>query len=181
MTPEDFDTEFDNLHTSAFRYEGLDEYAVDEEDADLLAWRHGEAMAERSVRTSPWLARMARSVIVDRVDWCRVRRVPAPISWYLRWEIGGYIESQACGERVLLTDQNAGPDFWLFDAGTPHARAVIQHYNDHGVLQRYEKIVDPEKVATLASVAAVLREDATPLNDWLAEHAGELQGARVAG
>ena len=181
MTPQEFDTEFDRIHRSAFRYEGLPVYAVDEEDEDLVAWRRGEAMAERSVRTSPWLARMARQTIVDGVEWCRVRKVPHPLSWYLRWEISGYIESQACGEQILLTDEGAPHDFWLFDVDTPDARVIVQHYNDHGVLQRYEKILDPVQVAAYASMVAVLRESAVPLNDWLAEHVGDLQGARAAG
>jgi hypothetical protein len=182
MTPEEFNAEFDKIRKSAFRFEGLAVYDIDEEDEDLVAWQRGLAMAERSVRTSPWLARIARQTVIDGVTWCRARWVPRPLSWYLRWEIAGYVESQACGEQILLTEHHGGRDFWLFDEGTPHAWAVIQHFDDRGVLQRYERVSDEVELAALSSTAGILRASGVPLNEWLAEHADELQGAaRAAG
>jgi hypothetical protein len=105
MTPEEFNAEFDKIRKSAFRFEGLAVYDIDEEDEDLVAWQRGLAMAERSVRTSPWLARIARQTVSDEVE-----------------------------------------------------------------------------LAALSSTAGILRASGVPLNEWLAEHADELQGAaRAAG
>lgn len=184
LTGEEFDALFDRVTRSAFRYEGLPVYGVDEEDDDLAAWRAGRPMAERSVRTDPWLARIARQTVVDRVDWCRVRHVTSPPSWYLAWEVAGYIESQAAGERILLTGQRiwSGPDFWLLDAGTPHARAVIQTYAPDGRHIRNE-LAPPRSpiVAELERVVPELIAAATPLNAWLVEHRDELRAAGVGG
>jgi hypothetical protein len=184
VTPDEFDALFDGVTRSAFRYEGLPVYAVDEEDADLAAWREGLPVAERSVRTDPWLARIADQTINRGVDWCRVRYAPLPLSWYLRWEIAdGYLESQAVGERILLTDQQmwSGPDFWLFDAGTPDARGVLQRFDEHGAPVAQELVTDRAVVQTLITAADALAEVAMPLNRWIVEHRDELHGAGVRG
>ncbi len=183
MTDDEFDALFDTVTRSAFRYEGLSVYAVDEEDADLVAWREGRAMAERSVRTDPWLARIARQTIVDGIDWCRVRHATSPPSWYLTWEIAGYIESQAVGERILLTGEPVwlGSDFWLFDAGTPTARGILQHFDELGAPIQQELVTDRTLVAELEQAAERLVAAATPLNTWIVEHQDELHGTGARG
>ena len=184
LTGDEFDALFDGVLRSAFRYEGLPVYAVDEEDADLAAWRAGRAMAERSVRTDPWLTRIARQTIMDGVDWCRVRHVTSPPSWYVAWETAGYIESQAAGERILLTGRRLwdGPDFWLLDGDTRRARAVIQTYDADGRWLRNELVPTGSRlVFELERVAAELMRVATPLNQWLVEHRDELHAAGVRG
>lgn len=184
MTPQEFDTLFDGVTRSAFRYEGLPVYAVDEEDADLTAWREGMPVSERSVRTDPWLARIARQTVVDGIDWCRVRYAPSPLSWYVRWEIAdGYVESQAVGERILLTDLHVwdGPDFWLLDAGTPTARAVLQRFDEHGAPVEQALVTDPGVVAELERAAERLIDAGLSLNAWIVEHRDELHGAGVRG
>lgn len=184
LTGDEFDALFDEVRKSAFRYEGLPVYAVDEEDEDLAAWRAGRAMAERSVRTDPWLTRIARQTVMDGVDWCRVRHVTSPPSWYVAFEVPGYIESQAVGERILLTERQVwdGPDFWLLDADTRRARAVIQTYGPGGEHIRNE-LVPPRSrlVNELERVADDLVRVATPLNQWIVEHRDELHGAGVRG
>lgn len=184
LTGDEFDALFDEVRKSAFRYEGLPVYAVDEEDEDLAAWRAGRAMAERSVRTDPWLTRIARQTVMDGVDWCRVRHVTSPPSWYVAFEVPGYVESQAVGERILLTERQVwdGPDFWLLDADTRHARAVIQTYGPEGEHIRNE-LVPPRSrlVNELERVADDLVRVATPLNQWIVEHRDELHGAGVRG
>lgn len=183
MTPEEFNRLFDEVAESAFRFEGLPEYAVDEEDPDLRAWREGLPQAERSVRTSPWLARIARQTVVDGVDWSRVRYAPSPMPWYLRWEVGGYIESQAAGERILLTsDRSAwdGPDFWLFDADRSNAHAVLMYYDECGAQAGYELVTKDAVLARLRIAATTLIEAAAPLNWWLVENAHEIHQAGAA-
>ncbi len=184
MTDDEFNTLFDTVTRSAFRYEGLPVYAVDEEDADLVAWRSGLPMAERSVRTDPWLARIARQRIVDGIDWCRVRHVTSPPSWYVAFEVSGYVESQAAGERILLTGDRVwdGPDFWLLDAGTRRARGVLQSYGEDGSHISNEFVPAGARIIPeLVRAVDVLIAAATPLNAWLMEHRSELYGAGVHG
>lgn len=184
LSADEFDALFDEVRYSAFRYEGLPVYAVDEEDEDLAAWRTGRAMAERSVRTDPWLARIALQTILSHVHWSRVRYVTSPPSWYVAWEVASYVESQAAGERILLTGEKLwdGPDFWLLDAGTPHARAVIQTYGPDGGHIRNELVPGgSQRVADLERLAPALVQAATPLNHWLVKHRDELLAAGVHG
>lgn len=178
MTDDEFDALFDTVERSAFRYEGLPAYSVDDEDSDLLAWREGRAMTERSVRTDPWLRRIARQTVLHDVDWCRVRQTTSPPSWYLAWEINSYIESQAAGERVLLTGDRiwTGPDFWLFDADGPDARAILMHYDDDGAPTGHELVRGDPIVSELSRTAEMLIAAAVPLNRWIAEHRDELGG-----
>lgn len=183
MTADEFNALFDTVTRSAFRYEGLPVYAVDEEDSDLIAWRAGLPMAERSVRTDAWLARIARQRIVHGIDWCRVRYVTSPPSWYVAFEISGYIESQAAGERILLIGDQMwdGPDFWLLDAGTPSARGILQSFDERGAPIEQELVTDPAVVAELERAAERLVGVGLPLNAWLVEHRDELHGAGARG
>ena len=184
MTDDEFDALFDTVSRSAFRYEGLPVYAVDEEDADLTAWRSGRPMTERSVRTDPWLARIARQTVVHSVEWCRVRHVTSPPSWYVAWEVCSYVESQAVGERILLTEERIwdGPDFWLLDGGTPAVRGILQTYDERGTPIRNELVpAGAEILSDLERAAAALTAAAIPLNIWIVEHRDELPGAGVGG
>jgi len=184
MTPDDFDALFDTITTSAFRFESLAVYAVDEEDSDVAAWREGRAMAERSVRTDPWLARIARQTIVDGIDWCRVRLVEHPLSWYLRFEVPGYVESQAAGERILLTDSRCGwegGDFWLFDRGRPSAHAVLQSYDDTGSPTAFDHVTGSPMLAQMERATARLIQSGTVLNRWMVDNDAALRdGGRLA-
>lgn len=180
LTGGEFDALFDGVRYSAFRYESLPVYGVDEEDDDLAAWLDGRAMAERSVRTDPWLARIARQTVVDDIDWCRVRHVTSPPSWYLAFEVPGYVESQAVGERILLTGERLwdGGDFWLLDRNTRRARAVLQHYDEDGNHIRNELVPPGSRVIReLTRVTADLIAVGEPLNGWLVRHQAELDAA----
>ncbi len=185
MTPAQFDALFDTITSSAFRFEGLPLYAVDDEDADLQAWRAGAPVAERSVRTDPWLARIADQTINRGVRWSRVRHVTSPPSWYVAWEIAdGYLESQAVGEEIRLSEDRSawdGPDFWLFDAGTDRARGVLLHYDGRGSPSGFEPVTEAARLAELQEAAQALAAAASPLNRWIAEHRDELDavGART--
>lgn len=171
MTPAEFNAWFDEATTSLFRLEALQTYAVSVEDASFTAFREGAARPERSVRTSPWLRRIAVTTTAG-VDWSRVRIVDWPLTEYTRYELLGYIESQAVGERILLADgRGIGPDFWLRDGGTDHAEAIVMHYTPDGQLERYEVVIDPERLTALHAVVVALSERAIPLNEFLASNA----------
>lgn len=109
MTPDEFNAAFDEFRVSAFRLECLQTYAVSEEDARLRAFRKGLPRPERSIRTSPWLQRIAATTIGAK-RWTRVRLVRHPLTEYTRYELIGFVESVAVGDEIRIVDLNAHPD-----------------------------------------------------------------------
>ena len=173
MNPDDFDAVFDTFHHAVFRLEALPAYDVGGADAERMnAFLAGRALPERSVCTSPWLARMAVSTVVAGRRWERVRVVDDPLTEYQAYELRAYQESQAVGERVLILPRtragNWGPDFWLFDTDTSNARAVLMDYAPDGRWLGVELVGDPKRVAVLADIRREAMEAATPLNEFLA-------------
>lgn len=169
-----FDAEFDSFGESVVRLEQLPAYSVGGAEAErIAAWRRGEPRPERSVRTSKWLARIATSTVAGK-SWMRVRVVDEPLTEYQRYQLDSYRESQAVGEQVLLVPRSlayrgySGPDFWLFDAGTAWARAVLMHYHPDGRLDRRELAVNHALMADLADVVRRDAAQAVSLNQFLA-------------
>jgi hypothetical protein len=129
---------FEKFRSTAFRLETLPDYAMPAEDARIAAFRAGVPMPERSVRTSPWLRRMAATTAAGK-SWQRVRVLEHPLNEYSRFELATYVESAAAGERIRITDRAAHPDlgaltrdFWLFDADTDHPFTALMFYDDEG-------------------------------------------------
>jgi hypothetical protein len=175
VTPEELNQLFDSAHTSVFRLEKLQTYAVPADDPSLVAFRTGGPRPERSVRTNAFLRRVAVRTLTAGVAWSRVRVVEWPLTEYTRWELLGYVESQAAGEAIRLVDADlaedvvAGePDFWLFDAGTRDARAVLMHYAPDGRLVERELVTDPAEIARLATVKDETVRRSAFLNEFLA-------------
>ncbi len=103
-------------------------------EADRIeAFRRGLPRPERSVRTWPWLARIAVNPAAGKQ---RVRVLDEPLTEYQRYQLGGYVESQAVGDEIRVARRGAAPhlaaalatDFWLFDGTT----AVILAYDGEG-------------------------------------------------
>lgn len=164
-----FQALFDAARQSVFRLEGRQTYAIAADDAELVAFRTGAPRPERSVRTSPWLARIAVSTASRGVSWSRVRVVVYPLTEYTRYELVTYVESQAAGEQILITEtQIPCDDFWLIDAGTERAVGVWMRYADDGTQIARELVADPAELNQMAGVAARARAAAAPLNVWLA-------------
>lgn len=165
----EFQALFDAARQSVFRLEGLQTYAVPADDAELAAFRTGAPRPERSVRTSPWLARIAVSTATRGVSWSRVRVIEWPLTEYTRYELVTYVESQAAGERILITEQHPGcDDFWLLDARTDDQVGVWMRYDSDGALLARELVSDPAVLAEMADVADRAVAAAVPLNTWLA-------------
>lgn len=148
MTPDEFNAAFDTFRRSALRLETLQSYAVSAEDEFLRAFREGIPRPERSLRTSPWLRRIAATTMAGKT-WTRIRLVRHPLSEYLRHELLAFVESAAVGEEIRIVDINQhpevtefGPDFWLFDAGYPGESAIFMHYDYTGTLISYERVID---------------------------------------
>lgn len=172
MTPEHFDALFDTFHVTAVRLETLPAYDVAGYEGDRLqAFRDGRALPERSILTDPWLARIARTSMAGKV-WERVRIIDQPLTEYQRFELAVYGETQAVGERILVAHRedvsDDGPDVWLFDLGTPGARAVLMRYGDDGAWLGADLTEDPAVLEALATRLRQVRERAVALNKFLA-------------
>lgn len=170
MTPEEFDDAFDQFRVSAFRLETLQCYSVSAEDARMRAFREGTPRPERSVRTSPWLRRIALTTAAGKL-WSRVHIIEEPLSEYLRYELIGYVESMAVGEEIRLAyplDDRDPVDFWLFDAGTPEGFAVLMRYNDDGAVLGYERVDKPAELVTLEAVRDLVWSQSWSLAEQLA-------------
>lgn len=172
MTVEEFAALFDTFQHTAFRLEALQTYDEQAEAAAVRAFREGLPRPERSVRTSPWLRRVAVSTAQGK-QWSRVRVVDYPLSEYTRYELVGYVESQAAGEQIQLVNieqvGNLGPDFWLFDAGTPEACAVLMRYTVDGKIEGFELVTDSAHLERLHDIQRTAEAHAVPLNAFLAE------------
>lgn len=168
MTSEEFSALFDGARHTVFRLETLQTYAVPGADASLRAFREGTPRPVRSVETSPWLRRIAVTT-AHGVEWSRVRVVEHPLTEYTRWAILAYVESQAAGEQVGISERPlSGPDFWLIDANTPYARAVVMHYSPAGELEARELVTDLAPLAGLVTRRDAARAMAVGLNEFLA-------------
>lgn len=159
------------VHPHGVPHECRQAYAVPAEDPSARAFREGLPRPERSVRTSAWLRRIAVTTAQGK-DWSRLRLIEWPLTEYTRHELLSYVESQAAGERILLVDRAHvdydGPDYWLFDDGTEHARAGLLHYSHAGEMKRRELVTEAARTAELAAVRDRALRHAVPLNTFLA-------------
>ena len=174
MNFEEFDSYFDRFATDVFRLENLQQYAVSEEDARLKAFRTGTGRPVRSVRTEPWLARIAVTTVAGK-KWERVHVVDHPLSEYLRYELVGYVESQAAGEQIGIADRASddslsalGDDFWLFDGDSPDAYAVLMSYDEAGHFVGFEHTADAAVLERCRKERELAVRHAIGLNEYLA-------------
>ena len=177
LTDDEFDACFDRARSSVFRLETLQRYTVAEETPRIEAFRRGEPRPDRSVRTSPWMRRIAVTTAAG-VHWSRVHLVELPLSEYLRYQMQGYIESAAVGEEIRMAVLEGRPggldaavgvgDFWLFDDGTPTAQAVALRYDEAGRPAGEELVVDPVRLHRYSEARAAAWAAAMPLNRFLA-------------
>jgi Family of unknown function (DUF6879) len=139
LTGADLSACFDLFERSAFRLEQLHAYAVGgAENERLQAFRLGLPRPERSVRTSPWLRRIAETTAAGK-SWRRVRVVGWPLTEYERYQMIGYQESADAGDVIRIADRSAhhelaalNRDFWLFDTEGPQPFAALMSYSDDG-------------------------------------------------
>jgi hypothetical protein len=174
MTPDEFDACFDRFRESAWRLETLQQYIFAGEEDRVRAWREGRPRPERSVRTSPWLRRVAVTAAAGK-RWGRVHVVRHPLSEYLHYQMMGKIESAAAGEEIRIADQAAdpslttvGPDFWLFDGESADAFAVLMHYGDDGRWLGAELTSNPGVLEKFRRDQAIALAHSVPLNVYLA-------------
>lgn len=190
------DRVFDDFQHTAFRLEQRPSYNVGGQEAvRLAAFRNRTARPERSVRTDPWLARIARTTVVDRKRWSRLRVVDTPLTDYQLFELlsGTYVENGTAGDQTFVVERaHAEPylryghdrrmlgDFWLFDLGHPTELLVAQDYTDSGQPAGKRVVTDPAERDAAAAVAALATDapgGAAPFGEYVA---GIARGTRVA-
>jgi len=175
VTPEEFDSYFDRFLVSAFRLEALPLYDVAAEQDEFDAWQRGEPLPERSIRTDPWLARVALTTMTAGKRWTRVHVVDEPLSDYLRYELAGYAENQAAGEEIRIARRaedprlrNLPPDYWLFDADTSRPWALEMRYDDAGRWLGAKLVEDRSRLVEYQRIRDLVWDVAIPLNSYLA-------------
>lgn len=177
MTPDNFDALFDRFHSTVVRLESLPAYVVGGAEADRIkAWRRGEPRPERSVRTSPWLARIARTSIVEKKRWGRLRVLDEPLTVYQEYQLASYVESQAAGEVVMVARRGdvrvpLGSDFWLFDAGADDAYAAEMNYDGEGHWLGADLVIDAGRIAEMDARYRTVADHAVTLNTYVARRA----------
>src|SRR5260370_36240383 len=99
---------FDQFTATAWRLETRQEYTGSGDAERLEAFRQHRPRPERSVRTSPWLARMARTTVEGK-EWGRCHIITRPLSTYLKMELISYQESAVAGEQITIADRGDHP------------------------------------------------------------------------
>lgn len=177
MSGDVLDECFDSFRHNALRLETLQAYAVSGEAERIRAWREGRARPERSVRTSEYLREVAANVLAGR-ERTRVRIVDHPLSEYCRYQMGSYIESAAAGEQIRIVVRLGGSmqarqdldivtDFWFFDQGTEHERAVLLDYDANGAPTGAHLATKPE-LASCRKLWATAYKHSVHINEYLA-------------
>lgn len=171
MTTEGFDALFDSFTRSAYRLETLPVYAIPAEDPAYLAWLTGAARPERSVRTSPWMRRIAVTTATGK-RWARTRVLDAPLTDYQRFQIPAYVESQAVGEQIRVVRRDVvghdAQDFWLFDDETDSPWAVLMEYGEDGAFTGYQVVRGALDVQRLRRTRRLFDSLSIPLAEFLA-------------
>ena len=166
---------FEVFKVSAFRLETLRSYAVPDEDERLRAFRLGLPLPERSVRTSPWLRRIADTTAAGK-SWRRVRVLGRPLSENECYQLIGYRESAEVGEVIRIADRSARPelavlarDFWLFDAGTAGPFAAIMNHDHAGGYLGAEVTTEPAMIIACVTARNLAQQYSVPLDAYLAQ------------
>jgi hypothetical protein len=175
LTPPvaDLATCFDLFRASAFRLETLRTYSVPAEAESLRAFRAG-LPPERSVRTSPWLARIAQTTAEGK-SWRRIRIVGWPLTEYERFQMACYPGSAEAGEDIRVAGRSAHPelavlgDFWLFDAETPSPFAALMSYDHHGAYLGSGVTSSPEVIERCRAHQRLAQRHSIPLESFLVQ------------
>jgi hypothetical protein len=173
----DFSACFDNFRYTADRIETLQLYDVPAEAERIAAFREHRPMPERSPRTNLFLRRIADTTAAGK-RWSRVHVLDLPLSEYVRFELQTYRESAGAGEHIWLAERTASPDlarlgrdFWLFDAGTPYAVAVLMEYDQDGHYLDASVTTDRDVLQACTSAWDLALRHAVPLERYLGKEA----------
>ena len=168
-----FEECFDKFRHSAFRLETLPHYEA-ADDERFAAYRDRAPLPDRSVRTSPWLRRVALTTAKGKT-WQRVHVMNRNLTEYERFELIAYAESAAAGEEIRIAERGTSGDldelrrdFWLFDAETRRPFAALMTYDPQGRYLGAEVTTDPAAIATCLAGRDLAVRYSAPLNTYLA-------------
>jgi hypothetical protein len=169
LTSADLAACFELFEVSAFRLETLRIYSVPAEAESLRAFRQGLPLPERSVRTSPWLARIHQTTAAGK-SWSRIRVASIPLTEYERYQMHCYPDSARAGEIIWVAPAHmpAG-DFWLFDEGRDPFAAVMA-YDENGAYLGSEVTADPAIIGRCIERKRFAERHAVPLDTFLRQH-----------
>jgi len=175
VTPDEFDATFDSFEHTAHRLQTRDSYLADDEVEDFRRFLEGLPLPEWSVRTSPWLRRVAETTAAGR-RWQRVQLVDEPLTDYLRFELTSFACGNVeAGEDIRVARRDTHPalarlhqDFWVFDVGLPTAFVVFTHYDAEGRLTRFERSHDHAVVTRCAQEYDLALANSALLREYLA-------------
>jgi hypothetical protein len=163
---------FDLFQASAFRLETLRTYSAPAEAESLRAFRLGLPLPERSVRTSPWLARIRQTTAAGK-SWSRIRVAGNPLTEYERYQMRCYPDSARAGEIISIASAHPGldidGDFWLFDEDKEPFAAVMA-YDENGAYLGSEVTADPTIIDRCKERKRFAERYAVPLDIFLGQH-----------
>lgn len=168
---------FERFEATAHKMEQLPVYAVDFEAEAMAAFREGRPLPERSVRTSPWLARIQQTTASGK-SWSRTRITSWPLTEYERFEFAyGYPPSMDAGEDIQVADRAEHPeltvihrDWWLFDAEARHPFAALMAYAEGGAWLGCEVSDRPDVISRCMEQKQFAERYAVPLGVFLSRH-----------
>lgn len=135
----------------AVHLEMRDQYAVDAEDEEYLAWKagHRDDPADPASWWRPWLS-LLQEVTARGVAVRRARIVSEPVSEYIQFEYDGTHSNVYAGERVRWLPRRGakdlrlpGTDFWVFDGEL----LMWNHHDGNGTPMLKEVTTDVGLVA----------------------------------
>jgi hypothetical protein len=159
---------FDLFQASAFRLETLRIYSVPAEAESLRAFRLGLPLPERSVRTSPWLARIHQTTAAGK-SWSRIRVAGNPLTEYERYQMHCYPDAARAGEIISIAPGlDIDGDFWLFDEDEDPFAAVMA-YDENGAYLGSEVTADPDVINRCKERKRFAARYAVPLDTFLGQ------------
>lgn len=175
-----FDACFDQFAHAAHKLETRRRTVAPGEAERIRAFQEGAARPVRSVRTEPWLARIAVTTATMGKSWQRVRILDQPLTPYQQYGMEGLVESQAAGEEVRVVQRVAVPDlatdFWWFDPGWPTEFALLLSYDDGDRFAGFEVTAARDVLEACAADWHRAFSVSLSLNEYLA-HSGRASRA----
>lgn len=153
ITGEAFDNLFTSIRATADRLEVRDRYRSDVEDEVVRRFVAGEP--DDMAWATPWLDKI-RALTAEGKQVRRVRVVTLPLSDYQRCGVLATAPLNVeAGEDVRYLDRARAEglpdvDYWLFDAGTPTARAAKIYFDERDCFLGAE-IITGDEVSGLSS------------------------------
>ncbi len=145
--PDAFADALDTFKVSAFRFEGLQTYLIEEEREEFQRFLTGWIPKTCPDGLKDWCSDIAAATQSGKT-YQRVRTIIFPLNEYTRFEvICGYQFSEPAGEVIQLLEEaplktgntvTVIPDFWIFD----DTLCFVMDYDQAGAFLGVRKVAD---------------------------------------